>query len=203
MFAWATDTATLYIRNSGNSAWIYAGGPKLTSSFVFTWGGDTNLYRNAANQLKTDDTMFANNFAENNGAVTVNNVQNTAGNVTSTSYVSTLSAGATCAMTFIAPATGKVFVHNTCGVGPGGTIYDWCDFQIRSGGSIGSGTVFRSPSDNTAIRHADSNIIHMTVTTLISGLTPGSTYNLQQFFKVNSGTGLFQDKEVIIQPVIY
>lgn len=128
--------------------------------------------------------------------------QSTAGTTASTSYTATLTGGTACGFAFVAPPTGFILVHNSCEQSPGGTIYNWTDFEIRTGGSVGSGTVFRAASDASAIRAADPNNIRMTATTPITGLTPGSTYNVRQQFKVNSGTGTFSNKNLSVQPQI-
>lgn len=128
--------------------------------------------------------------------------QNTAGTTTSTGYTPTLTGGTACGSAFIAPPSGVVWIHNSCSIGPGGAIYNFCDFQIRNGGVVGSGTIFRAPLDATALRHADPNFVRATAVTPVIGLTPGATYNVQQQFKVNSGTGTFQDKLCAYDPKV-
>lgn len=126
--------------------------------------------------------------------------QNTSGTTTSVTFTATLTGGTACGIAFIAPPSGVVWIYNTCAIGPGVVAYDFCDFQVRAGGVVGSGAIIRSPSDNTAARHADANIVRFTVVTPVIGLTPGSTYNVQQQFRVNSGTGQFLDKLLGYQP---
>lgn len=121
--------------------------------------------------------------------------QNTAGTTSSTTYTATLAGGTTCGITFVAPPSGIVDIHNTAAVGPGSTVYAFCDFEVRQGGVIGSGTVFRAATDTTAIRHADPNFVRATAVTPVVGLTPGSTYNARQLFRINSAGPLtVQDK---------
>lgn len=57
-----------------------------------------------------------------------------------------------CGMTFVAPPSGKVYItvsaylqENTAG------SYAFCGIEVRTGGTIGSGTVIRSPITNEAV----------------------------------------------------
>lgn len=200
----AQDSGNIYLRNFANTAWIYVGGPKLASAWVFTWNADTTLYRNGVGQLKTDGTMFANNFGENSGAATVENTVAAAGTTTSTTFTATLTgAGATTAgVAFVAPASGKVLVHNTMALGASTVSYVFADFEVRTGGSVGSGSLIRSAVVATAMRNADGNYIRNTVSNLVTALTPGATYNVRQMFAINAGTTLNSlDRNIIVVPV--
>jgi len=129
---------------------------------------------------------------------TTSDTQNTSGTTTSTGYTATLTGGTACGRAFVAPASGAVMIHNTASVTSQAVIYCFVDFQVRNGGTVGSGTVFRAPSDTTALRHADTNFIRATATTHVTGLTPGATYNVQQQFRTASGTLLCQDKHLVV-----
>lgn len=58
---WRTDSATLYVKTDSGDAtgWSAVLSATLDAGTVLTWGGDTNLYRSAANVLKTDDYFTA------------------------------------------------------------------------------------------------------------------------------------------------
>lgn len=131
---------------------------------------------------------------------TVSDTQNTSGTTISTGYTATLTGGTAAGQVIVAPPSGAVLVHNTAAIGPSAAVYDFMDFEVRNGGVIGAGTVFRAPSDTTASRHADPNFVRATTSTLVTGLTPGNTYNIRQQYRVNSGTGIFQDKHLVLMP---
>lgn len=169
------------------------------------WGdgnvaADTNLYRSAANVLKTDDILFANSFLENSGAVTVSNVQAVAGTTTSVSYVATLTSGTTCSTTFVAPSSGKVIIKNTAEALNSGAGYSRYAIEVRTGAVIGSGTAIITAGDDDSGGNTGTSSVRATCETMLSGLTAGSTYNLRQLFRVQSGTGTFLRKNVIVSP---
>ncbi len=133
-------------------------------------------------------------------ALTSNN-QDAVATTTSTTYTPTLTGGTAAGVAFVVPPSGIVLIMNTSGIGPGGpTDYRYCDFEIRTGGVVGSGTVFRSPTDNTAM-YARSDWTRFTVITEISGLTVGATYNVRQFFRTTAGTLNTQSRRVNVLPV--
>lgn len=177
----------------------------INASGLMLWGdgssaGDTNLYRTAANFLRTDDSFMALAYQESSLAVSVENTQNTAGTVTSGTYVATLTGGTTCGTTFIAPFSGKVLIHNTCESLNSGAGWTKCAIEVRTGGSIGSGTAVLTANDDDTNGTTGTNSVRCTVTKLITGLTPSATYNVRQLFKVQSGTGTFLRKQIVVEP---
>ena len=76
-------------------------------------------------------------------------------------------------------------------------------FQIRTGGSIGSGTVFYAVNDEDAIGCRGTSEIQDGGTFPVEGLTPGATYNCQTLFRVNAAsTGTYLRKHLTVAPVI-
>lgn len=127
--------------------------------------------------------------------------ENTVGTTTSGSASNTTltGAGATaCALTFVAPLSGKVDVHNTVQCSNSGSAVSICSFEVRAGAVIGSGTVFFAASIPTAVYSV--TVVRGTVVTEVSGLTPGATYNVQQTFFVTGNTGSFENKTLAIRP---
>lgn len=126
--------------------------------------------------------------------------QDTSGTTTSTAYVATLTGGTTCSLTFVAPASGAVLIHNKFyGYnGAAGTNFTFCSPEVRAGGVVGSGTVVLAAADAEAV--VTSQVGSQTVTRHLTGLTPGSTYNVRQLFKVDGNTGTFIFKELIVEP---
>lgn len=201
LMIYETDTLNVYIRNAANSAWLFISGPALASSFVFTWNGDTNLYRGAADQLKTDDAMRALSYQENSGAVTVSQPQNTGASTTSTSYTSTFTSGTACGFSFIVPQSGTVRVSNSATLYHTTTGTTTLGFEIRTGGTVGSGTVIVSADDTKALVQQSAVAVGATKGITVTGLTPGNTVNIQQMWKTSTGQGNSQWKELCVQPI--
>lgn len=135
--------------------------------------------------------------------VEASDTQNTVGTTTATSYTPTLTSGTACACTFTVPTSGKVRIHNSGTLKNSTTARSTIGWQIRSGGSIGAGTVLVAVDDNNAISVVGSNEIMVGRAILVTGLAPGLLCNIQQQFK-NSGasTGTFDRKHLIVEPCL-
>lgn len=131
------------------------------------------------------------------------------GTTTSTGYVTTLTGGTSPVFTtFVAPTSGKVDIHWSAGLAittgaPGAVL---AAPQIREGTSATSGTIFLAVADNLAIQNThDNNADEIQVgrSYLVSGLTPGLTYNVALAYRVISGadTGTISRKAVSAHPV--
>jgi len=132
---------------------------------------------------------------------TVQDRQDTSGNTSSTSYTATLTGGTTCARTFVAPPSGAVLIHNKF-YGYNGNVgvnFTFCSPEVRAGGVIGSGALVLTAADAEAV--VVSQVNAQSVTRYLAGLTPGSTYNARQMFRVDGNNGTYIFKELIIQPV--
>jgi len=127
------------------------------------------------------------------------NTQNTSGTTTSGTYTATLSGGTTCSFTFVAPGSGSVIVNNNCNVANSGANLSLCGFEIRAGGTVGSGTVVFGVDNNESLI-AGQTQANISRSRLITGLTPGSTYNIRQLFAVTGGTGTFSSKHLNVVP---
>ncbi|CAL9607709.1 hypothetical protein SUDANB95_05524 [Actinosynnema sp. ALI-1.44] len=127
----------------------------------------------------------------------VDNIQNTAGTTTSTTYTTTLTGGTACGVSFTAPASGVVIIHNNSEQFNAGGLA-LATIQVRAGASIGSGTLVLTASDDEANFSSDDN--RTGVTRRLSGLTPWASYNVQQLYRVTAGTGTFSRKSLIVQP---
>ena len=123
----------------------------------------------------------------------------------------TFSAGAhPLGLTFVAPPSGAVFVTVSSFFEQ--SINDhaaYVGFAVRAGGTLGSGTVVLASSSRRAL------LASGTVTTgtpvraegsrryPVSGLTPGSTYNVQCEFATDSGGGCTVNmREILVEPVL-
>lgn len=127
----------------------------------------------------------------------VSNTQNTSGTTTSGAFVATLTGGTTCSTTFVAPASGKVMIANNSevvnSVPPAVSI---CTIEVRAGAVVGAGTVVVAAAIPNGVYAA--NTTRGCSSTLVTGLTPGSTYNVQQWFAVTGGTGTFVNKHLAV-----
>lgn len=125
--------------------------------------------------------------------------QNTLGSTTSTSFTPTLTGGTTCGLSFTTPTSGKVLIFNTCQVNAAAGAYAACSFEVRTGATIGSGTIVVGSTFDTAIEAKASTENRMTATqTLV--LTPLTVYNIQQHFVTQSGTSNFLRKHLVVLP---
>jgi hypothetical protein len=136
-------------------------------------------------------------------AVAVDSSEPTSGTTTSTTYTATLTGGTACGVVFIPPASGSVMVINNCELSNSGANVTRCGFVVRTGGSIGTGTVIAAASDARAIRTdgTTTGVIRTACTHIVTGLIPGSTYNAQQVFAVSAGTGTYLNKNLAVIPV--
>ncbi len=130
--------------------------------------------------------------------------QNTSGTTTSSTYTATLTGGTACGLTFVAPRSGKVLVTTTADIRNSTTGRSYCSWIIKTGATIGSGTTFLDGGDNAAASVVGTSGVMSEKTYEVTGLTPGSTYNVRQQFRNNAGgqTGTFERKSLVVQPVI-
>lgn len=129
----------------------------------------------------------------------------TSGNVTSTSYTPTLSAGNNPEITFVAPASGKVLIHWSSymvnGASGGFTYMSW---EVRENNSAGAVVSGYDANDARAITNrgnsAGSDDQECGKTRLIEGLTPGNTYYVRGMYRVTTNTGTYINRNIIIDP---
>jgi hypothetical protein len=146
-------------------------------------------------------TLLNNTFPATNSST-----QNTAGTIgtSQTTYTETLTAGTACSLTFVAPLSGSVIIHNSAFVDNSSTIRAYCSWIIRSGSTIGSGTTFLDGGDGVALSNIGADDVSATRSHRVTGLTPGSTYNIRQQFRSSTTgtTSTFSNKQLVVQPVV-
>jgi hypothetical protein len=183
---------------AGDTNWAGSGGTSGTKLNTTLNALDTAITAETSARTSADNALDARLDAIEAKA-TVSNVQNTAGTTTSTSYTATLTGGTTCSLTFVAPPSGSVMIHNTCetknNTNPELSL---CTFEVRAGSTVGSGTVVIAASDDEAVFSTDD--VRFGAARLLTGLTPGSTYNIRQLFRVTASTGTFSRKSLIVRP---
>jgi hypothetical protein len=139
-------------------------------------------------------------------ASTLGSTETAIGTTVATAFTATLTgAGAlACGIAFTAPPSGSVIVHNSSVVDSSDAAQrSYCTFRIRTGSTIGSGTDFVAAADVNSIYNLGTSDICVGRAILVTGLTPGSSYNCQQLFRSASGaaTATFLNKHLIVQPV--
>jgi hypothetical protein len=132
--------------------------------------------------------------------VAVSDLEGTSGTTTSTTYTPTLTGGTACGLTFVAPTSGRVMVFNAARMVNNGANETYCGWFMRTGSSIGSGSTVVSAQDDRSILHTGTAFTRMGTSYLATGLTPGSTYNVQQEFRVGAGTGSYANKDLTVIP---
>lgn len=131
---------------------------------------------------------------------TPTDIASTSGTTTSNSFTPTLTGGTACGVSFTAPTSGTVLVINTAQMSNSGANNTRCSFFVRTGSSIGSGTTVLASADGRSNLHNGTSEEGHTRVHPVTGLTPGSVYNVQQEFKVSAGTGTFSQKNLIVIP---
>ena len=113
-------------------------------------------------------------------------------------------------LTFTAPASGMVYVTVTGSLtnsqNGNSTLLS---YEVRAGGTIGSGTVLTAASFNRAVQTSDAvntgGAARVTASNrfLVSGLTSGSTYNARTMHWVSpAGTGTVLYRGLLVEPVL-
>lgn len=131
---------------------------------------------------------------------TIAGTQSTTGTTTSTSYTATLTGGTACSAVFTASASGKTLVLNNCECLNSGGGFSVCTIQVRTGAVVGTGTIVLTAADTEGIVNTGTSSNRVGISRLLEGLTPAAQYNVQQLFKVQSGTGTFLRKHLIAAP---
>jgi len=107
--------------------------------------------------------------------------------------------------TFTAPPSGRVWVNLSGGLyaeaASTEVILGW---ELRTGGTIGSGTVVSGYAANGDLGISTGRGITSQITTTrrepVSGLTPGSVYNVRTMHWVGVGTGRVTYRKLVIEP---
>lgn len=136
-------------------------------------------------------------------AVQTPDVSVTDGATTSTSYTNTLTTTGIIGVVFTGPYSGQSTVRwmTTGRAGAGAFTFTSC--EVRTGSSIGSGTVVSASDDNTASSCQSDSVNQQCEHSgirLITGLTFGTVYNACITYKVNTGTGTYNRRSIFVEP---
>jgi hypothetical protein len=130
----------------------------------------------------------------------------TNGTVASATYTNSLATTGVHGVAFIAPPSGKVQVVGRAS-GGNSTVgaYSQLDWEVRQGSTIGSGTLFRTTNNNTASVFLSSTAAGqgpLNISGLLSGLTPGASYNACLTYATNgTGTSSFNRRQIAVYPL--
>ena len=120
-------------------------------------------------------------------------------NTTSTTYVAL---AGNPGLSFVSPTSGRVLITIGAALtGNAADTYSMMGFQVRTGGVVGSGTIITAANNDDVVANLGTTDLAASRVTLVSGLTSGSTYNVQVLYKLLSGTGtaFFARRNVIVE----
>lgn len=127
---------------------------------------------------------------------------NTNGTTTSTSYVTSLTTAGTCGVAFVAPPSGKITVlYVTAGFHGTVNAISRTAFRIGSGSTVGGGSEQYAAQDQDQISWACPNTAYdyrIGASGEVTGLIPGTTYNVCMAHKTTTGTATFTQRFVKI-----
>lgn len=132
------------------------------------------------------------------------------GTTTNLTFTTTRTGGTSpVGVSFTAPPSGKVLIAWACGLQNGTTganAYSLCTFQIRTGTTIGSGSVVVAGDDNKSLQIHNLNSANgerqLGRTEGYFSLTAGNSYNVSLMFRVGTNTGTFSRVSVTLIPCI-
>jgi len=107
-----------------------------------------------------------------------------------TAFTNTVFQGGTpdiCGLTFVAPASGKGYMHWHARLSSNTANTAMVSVALRTGGTIGSGTVVHAASVDWAVETPNNGREQSAMMRPVSGLTPGNTYNIRVEHAMNGG----------------
>ncbi|WP_191304408.1 hypothetical protein [Lentzea cavernae] len=122
-------------------------------------------------------------------------VNTTAGTTTSTSYTDTLSGTTSVSVAFIVPPSGKIAVTVFGSTDNSADNYSVISYRI----SGAAGTVAASDNWQTYFRNTNEGGVGRR--SFQTGLTPGAAGTITMQHKVSGGTGTFNNREILWEPL--
>ena len=107
---------------------------------------------------------------------------------------------ADCGVAFIAPTSGRIEITHAATVSNSTTGGTQVAPAVRTGGTVGSGTSVLAAANINRVVKVGTEAIRAGVPTFVSGLTPGSTYNVRLEHCVSTGTGTALERTVTVKP---
>jgi hypothetical protein len=108
---------------------------------------------------------------------------------------------ADCGVVFVAPTSGRVLVLWAGLItNSGASSQTLVSPELRTGGTLGSGTVIDAAAASRSIRNTTNIAITVGSHYLAEGLTPGDTYNVRLNHMVSGSTGTVSNRRVTVVP---
>jgi hypothetical protein len=194
---WSTNTATLTIKQGTPSSNPQP--PALTQTVAILW--EESLARltvaNGQGAFAAGDVISTIPTVR-----PVETIQSLGSTTSSTTFIFGANA---CGRTFVASASGQVMIsisHYAENNTAGSAVLS--SFEIREGTSQGGVLIGAAASDTDAVISrpgAGVTETGATIPMLRTGLTPGNTYTAWHKHRVAGGTGTFNVRRIIVQPV--
>lgn len=108
-----------------------------------------------------------------------------------------------CGAAFTACTTGRAIVGLVFGgVNNTASVNNVMSFVIRAGSTVGAGAVFLAADDTRAVYDAPGSVAGIAVgaTFGVTGLTPGSVYNIRLEHRVTGGIATIYSRSVTVSP---
>jgi hypothetical protein len=165
---------------------------------------DTTLSRSGAGALATGGALDVAGTLKSSGAGYASSIRTDSGTVTATAFTATRTgAGGEAGMSFVAPGSGIVVIHWHCGLSNATAgAFTLMSFEVRTGSTVGSGTVVQAAADTVTIQGNATTEASSGTWYPVTGLTPGSTYNVRPMYRVGSGTGTFNRPRIAASPAL-
>lgn len=124
------------------------------------------------------------------------------GTSTSASFTATGTGLASLGTSFVAAASGRALIHISSKIDLGSNVSGLVSYRVGTGSTIGAGTEIVAASDTRSITSTNVEEVTLGRTFSVTGLTPGSTYNVQLQHRVTGGgTVTLQYRNVAVEPV--
>ena len=120
-------------------------------------------------------------------------------NTASVPYVP-LTATVSMGVVFSAPSSGKVAVHWRTSTAAAVGATAWTSFRLGLDDVIGAGTVVQAATDDVALLHSAVAGADFGASSLLTGLTPGTVYNVQMQHRTSAGTSFWARREIMVIP---
>lgn len=130
----------------------------------------------------------------------------TNGTTTSSTFTNTLTTSGIRGVVFISPPSGKVLIHGAAGGSNNNNNQTFLSFEVRTGGTVGSGTVVLSSNENVASENLNevNRISRHNVMGIVTGLTAGTTYNAALTYRgIGGSTNTYNRRHIVVQPLPY
>lgn len=126
------------------------------------------------------------------------------GTITSTSFTGDRTGTANEAgIAFVAPSSGKVKVHISCGLfNSGAGSFNVASYEVRSGAVIGSGTVVVAADVGRGLQMYGTSETRFGSEFLVEGLSAGASYNARMMYLTQSGTMSVDRPGIIVTPCL-